>query len=335
MYPTAMAILNRNSHYPAIFGLASQIAILFTLCAMALHAQEIVYDNTVHNLDFGLPVTGEVGDEVTLGGTARNITDVQFEYFGNWLTQGNEVGQLRFYLNDGPGVDLFNSQAPKTMIWESPLFQLYPGYNAQSIHDLNIAVPNNFTVGMQFYGIDRSAGEEMQILLYDPPTVGKSFGDYWQKNGSTWGLWETDDVRDNFSIRLTATGNADDGVIHYERVLNRLRLSWTGKSYKLQHANVLGDHAVWTDVLGAGGNSVSVPTDNGTEFFRLATEGDGVLQFQILGGQMQISWGGIGYILQQASSLDNPDGWSLVLSGPNAATVSTDTDQKFFRLFKL
>ncbi|MDB6037037.1 MAG: hypothetical protein JWM99_878 [Verrucomicrobiales bacterium] len=335
MYPTPMAILNRNSHYPAISRLAPQIALVFSLCAMALHAQEIVYDNTVHNLDFGLPVTGEVGDEVTLGGTARNITDVQFEYFGNWLTQGNEIGQVRFYLNDGPGVDAFGSQAPKTMIWESPLFQLYPGYNAQSIHDLNITVPNNFTVGMQFYGIDRNAGEEMQLLLYDPPTVGKSFGDYWQKNDSIWGLWETDDVRDNFSLRLKATGDAPDGVIHYEHVLNRLRLTWTGKSYKLQHANILGEHLVWTDVLGAGGNSASVSVDSGSDFFRLATLDEGVLQFQILGSQMQISWGGIGYILQQASSLDDPAGWSLVLSGPNAATVATDTDQKFFRLFKL
>jgi hypothetical protein len=330
-----MLMANHLCNFSSFAGLRSKIALFLSLSAISAGAQEIVYDNTLHSLDYGLPVTAEVGDEITLGGTARNVTDVEFEYFGDWLTQGNEVGQLRFYLNDGIGVDAFGSQAPKTLIWESPLFQLYPGYNSQSINSLNITVPDNFTLAMQFYGIDRNAGEELEILLYDPPAVGKSYGDYWQKTGLIWGLWETDGVRDNFSLRLTATDTAPDGVIHYERILNRLRLSWAGNKYKLQHTTSFDQPVIWTDVIGAGSNSASVPTGNGNEYFRLATADDGVLRLQTLGSQMQLTWGGLGYVLQQNDSLDNPAGWSLVISGPNAATINTDSEHKFFRLFKL
>lgn len=188
---------------------------------------------------------------------------------------------------------------------------------------------------MEFFGIDRDAGEEMDILLYDPPTIGKSFGDYWQNNRGIWGLWETDEVRDNFSLRVIATDTPPDGVIHYERIFDRLRLSWLGKKFKLQHASILDQPVVWSDVIGAGSNSASISTTNGNDFFRLATAGEGVLHLQSLGGVLQLTWEGIGYVLQQNDSLDNPAGWSLVVSGPNAATVNTDSDQKFFRLFKL
>ncbi len=109
-------------------------------------AQEIVYDNTEHSLDYGLPVTGEIGDEIRLGGTNRNITDVQFEYFGNWTNQNVEFGQLYFYLNDGPVVNTDGSRAPNTLFWESPLFSVAPGFGSIGIHDLNILVPDNFTV---------------------------------------------------------------------------------------------------------------------------------------------------------------------------------------------
>ena len=81
---------------------------------------EIVYDNTVHSLNYGLPVIGEIGDEISLGGTGRNITDVQFEYYGQWTAQGDEFGQLYFYLNDGEVVDAFGSRAPSRARRQTP-----------------------------------------------------------------------------------------------------------------------------------------------------------------------------------------------------------------------
>ena len=295
---------------------------------------EIVYDNTVHSLDSTLPVTGEIADEIRLGGIARNITDVQFEYFGQWTATGDEVGQLYFYLNDGAVVNTDGSRAPNTLFWESPLFNVSPGFGSIGIHDLNITVPDNFTVGIQFFGLTNQ--EQGQILLYDPPAVGGSFGDYWQKTGSTWGLYKTPGVRDNFSLRLTAAGpnSSDGGLIHVERVLNRLRLSWPGSGYRLQQSSNLPNVGGWIDIPFAG-NSASVLIGTNNSFFRLVSgQIDGNLKVQALGAQIQITWSGSGYTLQQNDSPNDSTGWTNVTSGANSATISVGAGNKFFRLRK-
>ena len=311
----------------------------FFLCGcLVAHARpgsggEIVYDNTVHSSNFGLPVIGEIGDEITLGGAGRNITDVQFEYYGKWTNEINAAGQLHFYLNDGDIVDAFGSRAPKTVFWESPLFNVSSGYGSIGIHDLNVAVPNNFTVSVQFFGLKPQ--EEGQILLYDPPSVGSSYRDYWQKNGSIWGLFVTDGFRDNFGLRLTAAGgiNPLDGIIHFEQVQNRLRLSWTGAGYRLQQTSALNS-SVWSDVAFSS-NSASVLIGTENRFFRLINgQVDGTLKAQLLGGQIQITWPGTGYILQQSDVANDPAGWTDVASNANAATLNIGAGNKFFRLRK-
>jgi hypothetical protein len=65
-------------------------------------------------------------------------------------------------------------------------------------------VDDHFTWTVTFSGID--GAEEAGLQIYDPPTIGSSFKDFWQRTGGDWSLFLIDngDVPGNFSARITA-----------------------------------------------------------------------------------------------------------------------------------
>jgi hypothetical protein len=85
-----------------------------------------IFDNTVNDLSLRFnPGTLEVGDEITLGGTERNLTYFSFEYWGLSTSgptfAGNVQAEVRFYLNTGPTFNGYPTPAA-TPFYDSGLF---------------------------------------------------------------------------------------------------------------------------------------------------------------------------------------------------------------------
>jgi hypothetical protein len=162
---------------------------------------EVVYDNSQTYLTNYHPSLLEYGDEIRLAGTARVVTNFQFEYFGAFLRTGDEEARIRFYANDGPG----RAPAPNTLLYDSGPFPLLSGLNTAPISGISVVVPDVFTWTVQFTGITGLIGDQAGLIFYDPPTIGRSFNDYWQYNGSTWGTKIfPNGPRANFGARVLA-----------------------------------------------------------------------------------------------------------------------------------
>jgi PEP-CTERM motif len=181
-----------------------------TILSAALFASSaafgsIVYDNSTTDLNRSYaPASGvEFGDEVFLSGTDRTITDFRFETFLSAGASGNETGQLFFYLNDGA------AGAPGTELYRSSVFALESLRRTVVASGLSVALPggaNNFTWTVKLSGVE--GGESAGLLLFNPPTNGSSFDDFWQKNGATWQtqtiVVDGALVPANFAARITA-----------------------------------------------------------------------------------------------------------------------------------
>lgn len=142
----------------------------------------------------------EFGDQIFLSGNERRITDFQFDYFVSANAGGNERAELFFYQNNGAG-----GTAPGTQLYRSGQFALDKGFQSILAQGLSVTVGNTFTWTVQFSGIDLN--EQAGLLVFDPPTVGSSFDDFWVKN--TDGSWSTflidgGAVPGNFSARVIA-----------------------------------------------------------------------------------------------------------------------------------
>jgi hypothetical protein len=165
----------------------------------------IVYDNTINELGFFVPLlpfqpTGAmVGDQISLAGSERQVTEILLPIFYNTLASGTVDVTLRFYENNGLG------GAPGTLLWEgvwadTPFTGAMNNYNFTG---LNIQVPDTFTWALQLTNPTGLIAGAMGPILADPPTVGSSADFRWYFNGTTWSTVDTDLV-DNLGIRLSA-----------------------------------------------------------------------------------------------------------------------------------
>src|ERR1017187_769762 len=83
-------------------------ALLMGCCLSVSAVPVTIYDNSVNDLHTRFnPGTLQVGDEILLAGTARQLTYFSFEYYGlaNGLDTGSFAGtvqaEVRFYVNNG------------------------------------------------------------------------------------------------------------------------------------------------------------------------------------------------------------------------------------------
>ncbi len=168
---------------------AKLFALMTAICAFAVtgHSQlnQIVYDNTDTNTFlgqyYGSPF--EFGDQINLVAPGQWIvTSFKFDYYLNGNLNGNETADLRFYANNGA------NGAPGTLLYDSGVFNITKGengYNTVNDSGLQVEVPGTFTWTVLFGGIE--AFETAGLLFYNPPTVGSSFDDYWERDSS--GAW--------------------------------------------------------------------------------------------------------------------------------------------------
>ena len=168
--------------------LAGQIGLPFAARA------EIAYDNTHSYLTNFYASLREIGDEIKLSGLSSNITDFQFEYFGDFSPTGRETARLRFYVNDGPGIPpkpdtIFT---PQTVLYDSGPLPIAPGFNALEVRKISATVPSRFTWTVEFGGLAGTDGSKAGLVFFNPPTVGSSFDDFWQRSGTNWSLFRFD-----------------------------------------------------------------------------------------------------------------------------------------------
>jgi hypothetical protein len=167
-----------------------------------------VYDNSANDLFTRFEVGGmEVGDEISLASPANRVTRFSFEY---WGLGGGPAGAfnggvqviLRFYKNDGPLLTnvAFSARVPQTLIFKSKPFPISATDRSVLVYTeeadftnsaaadvlLTGPLPSSFTWTVQFIGL--GAGDTAGLDLYSPPTIGSSFPDYWEFNGSEWEL---------------------------------------------------------------------------------------------------------------------------------------------------
>jgi hypothetical protein len=184
------------------------LSALLPFCSSGLAG--IVYDNSLTDLNRTYGTNGvEFGDEVTLAPdtTDRLVNDFKFEYYLSGNANGNEQLQLVLHANDGPLVSrtvngtTITAASPGTVLYTSPFLQLSTGFQTAEASQFETLVPDTFTWTVTFTGID--AGEIAGLRIYDPPTIGSSFADFWQKSNGTWNTYLLD-VPANFAARVSA-----------------------------------------------------------------------------------------------------------------------------------
>ncbi len=172
-------------------------AAAFSFVATSQALASVVYDNTANYLgnftDLG---NGSVGDQITLGGTDRTLTEFKFEYYMSFAVSGNETGALKFYSNDG------SNGKPGTLLYDSGSFGLTSGFHTVTASGLSTPVGDNFTWAVSFSGL--SGSEKAGLLHYNAPTVGSSVDDFWVNTSGTWELMSTPGLVDNFGAQVTA-----------------------------------------------------------------------------------------------------------------------------------
>ena len=153
----------------------------------------IVYDNLAPTPGAYYATNAEFGDQITLGGTDRVLTDFLFEAF----TPEASSYVLRLYLNDGP---LVNGRAsPGTLLTDFTSQPISTGYGTYGVTGISLPITGDtLTWTVEF--TSQNAG----LLLSDNHTIGSSLNDFWQNNGA-WSLLELDGgAVANFSARVTA-----------------------------------------------------------------------------------------------------------------------------------
>ena len=172
---------------------------------------EVVYDNTSGNKGSMYVSQTEYGDEINLApGLARKAVDFQFTYFSNYDLASGAV--IRLYKNNGPTV--LGASSPGDLLYQSSVFDIKksdtsdPNNVLATTTTINLAgtglvFPDTLTWTVEFSGI--GGGNEASALVYDAPTVGTSYSDFWQRNSSGWDLMVfPNGPKGNFNAKLTA-----------------------------------------------------------------------------------------------------------------------------------
>lgn len=159
---------------------------------------ETVYDNTTTNICYNhnfVHEDDEGGDQITLAGTGRLITELEI---GFMATAGTADLRVRMYENDAL------EGKPGTLLYDS--FDLYDvpvvdGFNTLTVYP-GVTVPDTFTWTLQ-----RVDGVHLSMPRYAPPTIGSSGDFFWvNSQGVFWyaGDWPT--TEDSLYARVEAAG---------------------------------------------------------------------------------------------------------------------------------
>jgi hypothetical protein len=298
--------------------------------APCVFGQVVVYNNSAEFSGYNANISNEYGDELTLAGSARVVTKLQFEYYGDFFSNLDERGKVRIYANDGPyWMGSRDYPTPGSLLWESPMFIVRPGGHTQEILVPSIKVPDRFTWTIQFYGVSMQTGvttvdpnitnDVVGLLFYGSATVGQSFNDFWERlTGSFNPVQVSGPPKNNFATAVTAVTEA---------VIPRLTMERSGKYTKVRFPASLTNYVLqirlpdgtWMNTAPAvkvGGNFERVfdPTLS-FAMFRLkdisTPRGNVELSILVETNALRVRWpASQGGLVLQSSSLANLGVWS-------------------------
>ena len=133
-----------------------------------------------------------LGDEVTLAGTARTLTEISIGFRGDFLDHGldgDEFVQVTLYENDGP------SGEPGTAFFQSDLLPITSPdattepqiFTDRLVLPLpNVLAPDSFTWAVNRFGMTNGA-DTVGLLLGGTPSIGSSGNYVWISHSpGTW-----------------------------------------------------------------------------------------------------------------------------------------------------
>ncbi len=127
-------------------------------------------------------VSQEWGDQVTLAGTGRTITEMTVYTVGDFNPPtGAERIRIKFYVPDGAPVGNPPLAAPGTVLWDSGPLPMKPGWRAQRIDVPMIVVPNTFVWTATFEGVTGNPFNRAGLCYFGPPTKGTSSDRVWRR----------------------------------------------------------------------------------------------------------------------------------------------------------
>lgn len=153
--------------------------------------REIIFDNFndpgMGNFYGPSNLRNEMGDEIYFAGDARTIERIEIECYSSIKTLSPEkYAIVRLYREDGPEYEnsdeYYKLYLPKTLLYESHPIQLVSGHSLICLDGLNIQVEDPCIAWtIQFYGLSIAEKDTMGVIMYDSPTVGSSYGDFWMR----------------------------------------------------------------------------------------------------------------------------------------------------------
>lgn len=182
----------------------------------------LVYDNTATNYGALMLTNNQVvGGEIFPDNLNAfpSLTSFSFEFYSptigatyadpyQWLGGSSVLADVKFYLNNGPAFNGYPTPGALPFYdtgWFNLLNPLaYTGgtsnrmtltFGPSDLYTLGnpavamnpaIALPTDFTVVYQFDGLTN--GNMLGLSLYQPPTVGTNYGNYWVKD--SFNNWE-------------------------------------------------------------------------------------------------------------------------------------------------
>jgi hypothetical protein len=154
------------------------------------------------------PDSQQIGEQIWLDPllSAEYLTNFSFEYSSPNQVNWSVTADVRLYANDGTPVNGYAT--PFTLLYDSgpepflnPLYYTSGATNALVANfalsdlefpmlggtplDSNLVLTNNFTFTITFSGLD---GNTVNLPVFDPPTTGTNYGDYWFDLSGNWEL---------------------------------------------------------------------------------------------------------------------------------------------------
>lgn len=131
-------------------------------------------------------VSQEWGDQVTLAGTGRTLTEMTVYTVGDFNPPtGAERIRIRFYVPNGAPVGSPPLPAPGTNLWDSGPLPMKPGWRAQRIAVPMIVVPDTFVWTATFEGVSGLPFDRAGLCYFGPPTIGASSDKVWRRTNSS------------------------------------------------------------------------------------------------------------------------------------------------------
>ena len=198
---------------------ASSAAVILAAQVSSISNAEIIYKNT-QRLNSYRPELREHGDQLSLAGTARTLTDIYIEAYADFVPQGNELVIVRVYSNERQ-YDIYRKE-PTTLLYSGsqPLTLGQNGYSTIHLDSLALEVPDIITVTVEPVGLDPD--ELFGLPIASPAAIGGptqsgrvgSDNEFWRRiEQGDWEVFRNTDLSLPLNAIIQVVAVPERGVI--------------------------------------------------------------------------------------------------------------------------